>query len=136
MYPEDWEGIVSCQVQVGSCHMWGKGLEIVETRNNNTGNIPFLKLYILFPKQPFDICYFRWNYQIFPFMFTTSLFSHAFCLSTFVSFASQYSDFRSQRLHESRKRRKKIQRRRHKYRTPRRSRRTRHRVSSVKSFQA
>ena len=38
MYPEDWEGIVSCQVQVGSCHMWGKGLEIVETRNNNTGD--------------------------------------------------------------------------------------------------
>lgn len=37
MYPEDWEGIVTCQVQVGSCHMWGKGLEIVETRNNNTG---------------------------------------------------------------------------------------------------
>src|SRR5947207_5733851 len=87
-YPSDWEGIVSCQVQVGSCHMWGKGLEIVETRNNNTGNIPFLKLYILFSKPPFDISYFRWNYQIFPFMFTTSLFSHAFCLSTFVSFAS------------------------------------------------
>lgn len=42
-YPSDWEGVVSCQVQVGSCHMWGKGLEIVETRNNNTGLNVYMK---------------------------------------------------------------------------------------------
>ena len=43
VYPSDWEGVVSCQVQVGSCHMWGKGLEIVETRNNNTGLNVYMK---------------------------------------------------------------------------------------------
>ena len=42
-YPSDWEGVVSCQVQVGSCHMWGKGLEIIETRNNNTGLNVYMK---------------------------------------------------------------------------------------------
>src|SRR5436190_4990887 len=42
-YPSDWEGVVSCQVQVGSCHMWGKGLEIVESRNNNTGLNVYMK---------------------------------------------------------------------------------------------
>src|SRR5271169_6170443 len=42
-YPSDWEGVMSCQVQVGSCHMWGKGLEIVETRNNNTGLNVYMK---------------------------------------------------------------------------------------------
>lgn len=42
-YPSDWEGVISCQVQVGSCHMWGKGLEIVETRNNNTGLNVYMK---------------------------------------------------------------------------------------------
>ena len=42
-YPSDWEGIVSCQVQVGSCHMWGKDLEIVESRNNATGLNVYMK---------------------------------------------------------------------------------------------
>ena len=42
-YPSEWEGIVSCQVQVGSCHMWGKDLEIVESRNNATGLNVYVK---------------------------------------------------------------------------------------------
>jgi len=42
-YPCDWEGIVSCQVQVGTCNIWGKGLEIVESRNNATGLNVYVK---------------------------------------------------------------------------------------------
>jgi hypothetical protein len=42
-YPAEWEGIISCQVQVGSCHFWGHGLEIIESRNNNTGLNVYMK---------------------------------------------------------------------------------------------
>jgi len=43
LYPSDWQGVISCQVQVGSCNMWGKGLEIIEARNNNTGLNVYMK---------------------------------------------------------------------------------------------
>ena len=36
-YPPDWQGVISGQVQVGKCDLHGRGLEIVESRNNNTG---------------------------------------------------------------------------------------------------
>ena len=35
---------MSCQVQVGSCYVWGKGLEIVEKRNNNSGLNVYIKV--------------------------------------------------------------------------------------------
>jgi hypothetical protein len=43
LYPENWEGVVSCQVQIGSCHMWGKDIEVIETRNNATGLDVYMK---------------------------------------------------------------------------------------------
>jgi len=107
MYPEDWEGIVTCQVQVGSCHMWGKGLELVESRNNHTG--PSLS----------------------PISRTGSLaqsrlsLAHSFCPLS----ATWDTNTRPQCLHESRQRTKEIQRRRHEYRTPWRPRRSGHRPS-------
>lgn len=42
-HPEEWEGIISGQAQVGSVDMWGKGLEVIEERNNRTGFNVYVK---------------------------------------------------------------------------------------------
>ena len=47
-YPSDWQGTISGQGQVGACEIHGRGLEIVEARNNNTG----LNVYVKAVKGP------------------------------------------------------------------------------------
>jgi hypothetical protein len=42
-YPSDWQGTISGQGQVGTCDIHGRGLEIVEARNNNTGLNVYVK---------------------------------------------------------------------------------------------
>ena len=43
VYPPEWQGTVSGQVQVGKCDLHGGGLEIIESRNNNSGFNVYIK---------------------------------------------------------------------------------------------
>ena len=42
-FPLDWKGVVLGRVQVGTCDIWGNGVEIVKDRGNETGLNVYVK---------------------------------------------------------------------------------------------